>query len=90
MNDALFGHAYAKTPIDIACWDLLGKQTEQSVSRLLGGRFENGIPVYASIPLNDPDTMAGTLKTKQAEGFERFQVKIGGDPLEDIERELVD
>ncbi|MBT6101577.1 MAG: mandelate racemase, partial [Oceanospirillaceae bacterium] len=27
MDAALRGHPYAKAPIDIACWDLLGKAT---------------------------------------------------------------
>jgi len=86
MNDALFGHGYAKTAIDIACWDLLGKQTGLSVSRLLGGRFQSEIPAYASIPLNDPQVMVETLQCKQNEGFTRFQIKVGDDPIDDVER----
>ena len=86
MNNTLFGHAYAKTAIDIACWDLLGKQTGLSVSRLLGGRFQSEIPAYASIPLNDPQVMVETLQAKQSEGFTRFQIKVGDDPVEDVKR----
>ncbi len=86
MNDTLFGHGYAKTAIDIACWDLLGKQTGMSVSQLLGGRFQSEIPAYASIPLNDPQVMVETLWAKQNEGFTRFQIKVGDDPNDDVER----
>lgn len=86
MDDALFGHGYAKTPIDIACWDLLGKKSGQSISRLLGGRFQGEIPAYASIPISDPQTMVATTKARQAEGFERFQIKVGDDPVDDVER----
>ncbi len=86
MDEALFGHAYAKAAIDIACWDLLGKHCAQPVSQLLGGRFQSRIPVYVSIPLREPDEMLATLKQKQAEGFTRFQIKIGADPLDDAER----
>ena len=38
MDQALGGHAYVKSPIDVACWDILGQAAGVSVSVLLGGR----------------------------------------------------
>ena len=81
MAQALYGHGYAKAAIDIACWDLLGKHCAQPLSQLLGGRFQDRVPVYASIPLGEPDTMLAALGQKQADGFTRFQVKVGDDPV---------
>ncbi len=86
MDEALFGHGYAKAAIDIACWDVLGKRTGLPVSALLGGRFQSTIPAYASIALDTPDAMTATLATKREEGFSRFQIKIGDDPVEDVQR----
>lgn len=86
MDQALFGHGYAKAAIDIACWDLLGKHCAQPVSQLLGGRHQSKIPAYASIPLREVREMVATLKMKQAEGYTRFQIKIGDDPIVDCER----
>ncbi len=86
MDEALFGHGYAKAAIDIACWDLLGQHCAQPVSALLGGRFQSRIPAYASIPLREVRDMVKTLKAKQAEGFTHFQIKIGDDPETDCER----
>ncbi len=40
MDAALRGHPYAKAPVDIACWDLLGKATGQPVYNLLGGKLK--------------------------------------------------
>ena len=34
MDAALRGHPYAKAPVDIACWDLLGKATDQPLYTL--------------------------------------------------------
>jgi D-galactarolactone cycloisomerase len=34
--------------IDIACWDLLGRSLGQPVWRLLGGKYRDRIPAYAS------------------------------------------
>src|SRR5580693_6057711 len=38
----------AISAVDIAIWDLLGKDAKQPVFRLLGGRTKEKIPVYAS------------------------------------------
>ncbi len=86
MDEALFGHGYAKAAIDIACWDLLGQHCAQPVSTLLGGRFDSKVAAYASIPLGNVREMVRTLKVKQAEGFSHFQIKIGDDPEIDCER----
>ncbi len=86
MNDALYGHAYAKAAIDIACWDLLGQHCAQPVSALLGGRFQSRIPLYAVIPSGEAEAMVAALQQKQAEGYTRFQVKLGEDPLVDVQR----
>ncbi len=37
MDQALRGHPYVKSALDMACWDILGKLCGQSVSVLLGG-----------------------------------------------------
>ena len=39
MDRALKGHPYVKSAIDMACWDLLGKVSNQPVCTLLGGRY---------------------------------------------------
>src|SRR5690606_1669185 len=36
MDRSLKGHPYVKSPLDIACWDILGTSTGLSVNTLLG------------------------------------------------------
>ena len=36
MDNALIGHNHAKTPLDVACWDIFGKSVEMPVCDLLG------------------------------------------------------
>lgn len=38
MNVALKGRAYVKSPVDVACWDILGQVAGLPVCELLGGR----------------------------------------------------
>jgi L-alanine-DL-glutamate epimerase-like enolase superfamily enzyme len=86
MDAALRGHAYAKSPLDVACWDLLGQSCGQPVCMLLGGRRQERFPLYMAVPLGRPADMAAYVTERRAEGIHRFQVKIGGDPAEDAER----
>src|SRR5471030_1453725 len=58
MDAALKGHAYVKSPIDMACWDILGKATGQPVSTLLGGRFGDDVLLYRAISQESPEAMA--------------------------------
>ncbi|QOV91242.1 cis-3-hydroxy-L-proline dehydratase [Humisphaera borealis] len=86
MDAALKGHPYVKSGIDIACWDLLGKATGLPVCVLMGGRFGESVRLYRAISQESPDAMAAKVTGYRAEGYTRFQLKVGGDPDTDIER----
>jgi L-alanine-DL-glutamate epimerase-like enolase superfamily enzyme len=86
MDAALKGHPYVKSPIDMACWDILGKATGQPVCTLLGGRYGEDFVLYRAISQESPEAMAGRVAGYRAEGYRRFQLKVGGDPAVDIER----
>lgn len=86
MDRALKGHAYARSPIDVACWDILGKVSGLPVTTLLGGRLQERYALYKAVPLGPPEQMAEYVRARKAEGITSFQVKIGADPYEDAER----
>jgi L-alanine-DL-glutamate epimerase-like enolase superfamily enzyme len=86
MDAALKGHPYVKSGIDIACWDLLGKACGLPVCVLMGGRFGESIQLYRAISQQSPAEMAAKVAGYRAEGYTRFQLKVGGDPDTDIER----
>ncbi len=86
MDAALKGHAYVKSGIDMACWDILGKVTGQPVCTLLGGRFGEDFGLYRAISQESPEAMAGRVAGYRAEGYRRFQLKVGGEPADDIAR----
>jgi L-alanine-DL-glutamate epimerase-like enolase superfamily enzyme len=86
MNGALMGHAYAKSAIDIACWDLLGQSAGLRISDLLGGTYNETFPLYSGVSLAPPAEMGEACRTLRAEGYRRFQVKVGTTVAEDIER----
>ena len=86
MDKALLGHAYTKSAIDMACWDLLGKRAGMPVCDLMGGRQGGDVALYRAISQEAPDQMAAKIAGYRDEGYTKFQLKVGGDPDEDIER----
>jgi L-alanine-DL-glutamate epimerase-like enolase superfamily enzyme len=86
MDAALKGHPYVKSGIDMACWDLLGKVTGRPVCTLLGGRYGQDFVLYRAISQESSEAMASRVAEYRAEGYRRFQLKVGGAPEVDILR----
>ena len=86
MDAALKGHPYVKSGIDMACWDILGKAAGLPVCTLLGGRYGEDFVLYRAISQESPELMAEKVAGYRAEGYRRFQLKVGADPQLDIER----
>ncbi|MCJ7710261.1 MAG: mandelate racemase, partial [Chloroflexi bacterium] len=58
MDGRLRGHEYAKSALDVACWDVFGRLVGKPVAALLGGALQAELPLYVAIPLGTPDRMA--------------------------------
>ena len=86
MDQAMKGHPYVKSALDMACWDLLGKAAGLPCATLMGGRFGESIELYRAISQDSPENMAASVAGYRAEGYRRFQLKVGGNPNTDIER----
>ncbi len=86
MDAALKGHPYAKSALDMAAWDILGKVSGLPACTLLGGRYGDAFPLYRAISQESPEAMAGRVAGYRAEGYRKFQLKVGADPHTDIER----
>lgn len=86
MDALLKGHPYVKSAIDMACWDLLGKATGQPVYNLLGGLLQEKVTLFKVVSRQSPDAMASKLDEYQRQGFRQFQMKVGANANDDIER----
>ncbi|MGC9197749.1 MAG: cis-3-hydroxy-L-proline dehydratase [Acidobacteriaceae bacterium] len=86
MDQVLRGHPYVKSGIDIACWDILGKIAGLPLVTLFGGRYGESFPLYRAISQESPEEMADKVDMYRAEGYTKFQLKVGGDPDADIIR----
>src|SRR5215469_14541207 len=86
MDAAMRGHPYVKSALDVACWDILGKAANLPCATLLGGRYGDSFALYRAISQQSPEAMAGNVAGYRAEGYTKFQLKVGGDPDTDIDR----
>ena len=86
MDHALQGHPYAKTAVDAACWDILGQSVGLPVHVLLGGKLADGAPMYRVVPQKPRAETIAELDQHRRAGYRQFQVKVGGDWRDDVER----
>lgn len=91
MDEALVGHNHAKTPVDVACWDIFGQSVGLPVAELLGG--STGVPMAAisSIHAGEPEEMRARVADHRTRGYMGHSIKIGaldaeGGPALDAER----
>jgi L-alanine-DL-glutamate epimerase-like enolase superfamily enzyme len=86
MDAALKGHPYVKSALDMACWDILGRAAGLPVCTLLGGRYGETVDLYRAISQESAAAMAARVAEYRRQGYRKFQLKVGGDPDEDIAR----
>ncbi|WP_077488842.1 mandelate racemase/muconate lactonizing enzyme family protein [Sinomonas mesophila] len=91
MDATLVGHNHAKTPLDVACWDVFGKSVGLPVAELLGGSTGTPMPMISSIYAGDPEDMRQRVAEHRARGYLGHSIKIGaldseGGPALDAER----
>ncbi len=84
MDVCLPGHLYAKAPVDMACWDIMGRVFNRPVADLLGGRRLLGTPVASSISSGDANTMTALIENYRQRGYFAHSVKVGADEIQDI------
>lgn len=65
----------AMSGVDIALWDLLGKRLGVGVATLLGGRWRDLVPAYASGI--GPDAVAEDAARWVADGWTSLKVRVG-------------
>lgn len=76
----------ARSAVDLAIHDLLGKALNVPVFQLLGGKCRDRVQVALEIGGGPPSAMAATCAKFVDQGVRAFKPKIGGHPDRDVER----
>ncbi|MCX8062681.1 MAG: o-succinylbenzoate synthase, partial [Anaerolineales bacterium] len=79
------GHRMAKAGVEMALWDLYGKQTGKSLKTLLGGNRER-VEVGVSVGIQEsPQKLVGVVEEYLNQGYRRVKLKIKpGRDVEDV------
>ena len=86
MDLALPGHLYAKSPIDMACWDIAGRAAGVPIADLMGGGSRTPRPIASSVGAKTVAETREVLARYRDRGYVAHSVKIGGDVARDIAR----
>ncbi len=71
LNNAISG-------VDMALWDIKGKQAGMPVYQLLGGKCREAAAVYTHADGRDPQEVADNVRRFMAEGYRYVRVQMGG------------
>jgi len=78
MDEALPGHPYAKSAIDVAAHDILARRAGLALCDLLGGREGGDVLTNSSISGGTPEEMVASIEAARAAGYTVHSAKIGG------------
>lgn len=84
MDKKLLFNPAAKAAIDVACYDIIGKQTGMPVHRLLGAKTDT-LQTDITIGIDTIEEMTKECVQRVSEGFRILKIKCGIDPQKDIE-----
>ncbi len=87
LEEQTKGNPSLKAGVNIALYDLLGKQAEMPLFRLLGG-YRDRIETSVTLGINPVDVMVERAKEFVSQGFRCLKVKCGMDIDQDIEAVL--
>lgn len=87
MDRLMYGNQAAKSAIEMALHDALGKAAGKPVYELLGGKRRGRVPLLWLVGTGNADADVAEARNKLAAGFVAFKIKVGvGEPHTDAER----
>jgi L-alanine-DL-glutamate epimerase-like enolase superfamily enzyme len=87
MDQLMYYNQSAKSAVEMALHDALGKATGKPVYELLGGKRRSRVPVLWLLGTGSVAGDVAEARSKQTAGFVAFKVKVGvGDAQDDAQR----
>jgi muconate cycloisomerase len=81
------GNPFARAAVEMALWDVNGRALGVPVSRLLGGRVRDAVPLSWSLAVTDPEAEVAEARELVARGHRIFKIKAAAHPVaHDVER----
>jgi len=83
------GQPFAKAAVDLACYDLWGRQAGRPVFELLGKKAPEEIKLSWTVNAASLEAARAQLEQGHAAGYDSFNVKIGPPQTPEYDRQLV-
>ena len=86
MDQTVYGNSVAKSAVDFALHDIIGKALKIPLYQFLGGKALSKIPIRFAVGIDTPENMASHSRKAVDAGFSGIKMKVGLDPMEDVDR----
>ncbi len=87
LDEERMGNNFAKSAIDMALYDLMGKMLGKPVCDLIGGRYHDEFEMVGGMGIEKPQKMAEMATEFANQGHKTIKIKIGEGSLDkDVER----
>lgn len=87
LDQAAWGNWFAKSALEMACWDIVGKEAGRPLDELWGGPVRSrAIRCRFSMGAYPPERARNRTRELVAAGFDTIKVKVGTHLDEDVER----
>ncbi len=84
MNRAVSEHSIAKTAVDVALHDIMGKALNVPVYKLIGGSRTDRLALHWALGMGSTEEMVDDALKGVGAGFGTLKVKAGIDPKQDV------
>ena len=85
IQNSVVNNSSAKAALDIALHDLVSKSMQQPLYKFLGGGKPE-LKILTTVSVKDVVEMVADAKLFVSQGFETLKIKVGLNPVEDIQR----
>ncbi len=85
MDKTVSENSFAKTAVDIAIHDIIGKSLNIPVSKLIGGAYADKIALHWAVGIGSPEDTAEEVEKGIKAGFKAIKMKVGNDAKRDVE-----
>lgn len=85
MDSIIVGNPALKATVDLACYDLIGKNFKAPLYKILGGKTKELLEYAKVISIGDQNYMLKEVDRALEEGFNILKLKVGRDKKQDIE-----
>lgn len=85
MNRTVSEHSFAKTAVDVALHDIMGKALNVPVSKLTGGNHTDRIPLHWPIGIGSPEEIREDVEKGMKAGYRAIKMKVGADTRKAVE-----